>query len=202
MRKAAGEPLPLLRTLLTELGLALLLAVLAFAAVKVLNRRMGLEDPGTPEAGADSTPVQDGRVLVPGIEPREVSEDVFEPPEAAWPSTPCSLFVSAASSAVLESLPEAPETGLVPYEALLLARSWAELAGFDEAQTAQVYLFSRLDTLYLDAPGPYDPEGFARTVEGRFACFTRLFPMVSGSPMPGYPDGIAVRGVPGIFGER
>jgi hypothetical protein len=165
---------------------------------------MGLEEPaaGSATEETDAVPAQDGQVFVPGTEPHEAQEHPFEPPEAAWPSTPCSLFVSATSSAVLDSLPEAPETGLVPYEALLLARSWAELAGFDEAQAAQVYLFNRLDTLYLDVPGSYDPEGFVRTVEGRFACFTRLFPLVSGSPMPGFPDGLAVRGVPGIFGER
>jgi len=99
----------------------------------------------------------------------------------------------------MDSIPEAPTTSDIPYEALLVARRWASLAGVTESDLEKVYVFNRLDTLYVDLPALYDIDGLSRTIEGRFVCFTRLFVLAGGMPVSGFPDGSPLRGVAGTF---
>ena len=173
---------PLLRGILIELGVIVLLSLLLFAGLRIMNSRLGLSDAQADQEALDGDiPVSDS-LVVPLPESTTVNreEQVAELPQTSWPATPCSLFVSAGSTAVVVQLPEAPATSDIPLETMLLVEAWAACAGFEDTQLERVFAFPRSDTLYADLPGTYDPSGLARTVEGRFVNYTRLIPMVSG----------------------
>lgn len=188
---------PLVRGILIELGIVALLALILLAGLKIMNKRLGLsEELADQEALSGDLPEVDS-LLVPTTEGVDTTrtETVAESPESFWTSTPCSLFVSATSDAVAIQLPEAPTTADIPLETMILVKAWADLAGLDESQADRLFTFIRNDTIYVDVPREFDPEGLARTVEGRFVNYTRLFPLVSGATMDGYQDGLPVRGV-------
>ena len=63
----------------------------------------------------------------------------------------------------------------------------------------KVYIFTKLDTIYVDLPSEADLEGLKLTIESRFICFTRLFPLMAGNVLSSYPEGIPLRGVKGVF---
>lgn len=126
-------------------------------------------------------------------------EELPEGPEAFWEITPCSLYVTESSSPVYDSLPEAPLPIDKPLEAQFLVTRWAEECGIEGENIQQVYVFTNLDTIYVDLPSEADPGGLKRTIEARFICFTRLFPMVAGNILSSYPEGIPLRGVEGVF---
>jgi hypothetical protein len=190
----------LIRSIAIELAVIAALAVAFLVAFKLANKRLGIADaPAQEEAGNLDLTGSDS-LVIPGIQPVAAAPaDLVEGPESSWRSTPCSLFVSGTSRAVIDSIPEAPTTSDIPYEALLVARRWAILAGVAESDLEKVYVFNRLDTLYVDLPALYDIDGLRRTIEGRFVCFTRLFVLAGGMPVSGFPDGTALRGVPGTF---
>lgn len=189
---------PLLRGILVELGVIAVLSLLLFAGLRIMNSRLGLSDAqADEEALAGDIPVPDSLVIpLTDTTSADREEQVAELPQTSWPATPCSLFVSAGSDAVLVQLPEAQATSDIPLETMLLVEAWAACAGFEDTQLERVFVFPRSDTLYADLPGSYDPAGLARTVEGRFVNYTRLIPMVSGATMDGFPDGLPLRGVP------
>ena len=62
-----------------------------------------------------------------------------------------------------------------------------------------VYVFTKFDTIYVDLPSEADLSGLKLTIESRFICFTRLFPLVAGNVLSSYPEGIPLRGVKGVF---
>lgn len=198
-RRSLGAPGGLVRSILIELGVILALALLFSAGMKIANRRLGAESDPTEDLPPDTLPVS-GFVSVQDIATsRPEQQTRGEGPESAWDVTPCSLFVSASSQAVMTELPEAPSVGDIPLETLLVVRRWAALCGTDEADLEKVYSFNRKDTLYVDLPRVLDFEGLRRTVEGRFVCYTRMFVLAAGMPVSGYPDGIPLRGVAGTF---
>ncbi len=197
-RGSRGPQAGLVRPILVELGVILLLALLFSVGMKIANRRLGAENP-VEDLQADTVQVSGG-ASVPDIATSRPERQLNgEGPESAWDTTPCSLFVSASSQAVMTELPEAPSTRDIPLETLLVTRSWAALCGTGEADIEKVYTFNRMDTLYVDLHGTLDFEGLKRTIEGRFVCYTRMFVLVAGMPVSGYPDGIPLRGVAGTF---
>ncbi|NLP05184.1 hypothetical protein GX411_04480 [Candidatus Fermentibacteria bacterium] len=196
--RSRRPPGGLMRPILIELGIILLLALVFSAGMRIANRRLGAESPAE-DLQSDTLPVSGG-VSVPDIASSMPEQQTgWEGPESAWESTPCSLFVSASSRAVMTELPEAPSVRDIPLETLLVVRNWASLSGTEEADLEKVYSFNRRDTLYVDLPRTLDFEGLKRTVEGRFVCYTRMFVLVAGMPVSGYPDGIPLRGVAGTF---
>jgi len=193
--KPAGSASPLLRDILIEAGLIALLALVFVLAMKVANRRLGLAEPGA-EDDIGATSAQTDSLLVPQISAPQLRQSASEGPEAGWSVTPCSLFTSAGSDAVLVQLPQAPTGAEIPYEALLLVRAWARQCGTAEEDLQKVWVFNSNDTVYVDLPSMLDQEGLRRTLEARFVCFTRLFVLVGGN-LDSSQDGIALRGVPG-----
>ncbi len=188
----------LVRGILIELGIVALLALTLLVGLKIMNKRLGLsEEPADQEVVSADLPTIDS-LPAPAAEsaaapPTETT--VADRPESSWTSTPCSLFVSATSDAVMIQLPEAPTTDDIPLETMLLVKAWGGLAGLDESQAERLFTFVRNDTIYVDVPRAFDPEGLVRTVEGRFVNYTRLFPLVSGATMEGCQDGLPVRGL-------
>jgi len=192
------------RWLLVRLGIIAVIIAVCYLVIMVgmnmFNRSLGLdsdedgveEDSGGPAAPQDFyTP--DDRLALPEV------EELPEGPEASWAMTPCSIWVSASADPVVDSMPEAPGIPQKPLEALFLARRWAFEAGIGEEDLDMVYVFTRLDTIYVDLPEERQLEGLKRTIESRFICFTRLFPLVAGNLMSSYPEGISLRGIEGVF---
>jgi hypothetical protein len=177
-----------------------LLTAVVLTGMKTVNTRLDLGET-TVDGETGTTGMTDPDSLwIPDITSTHVTEVVLiEGPESGWPVTPCSLFVSDGSAAVHDSLPEARTTAGIPYETLLVVRRWAELSGMTEADLDRVYVFNRLDSLYVDLPAALDVGGLKRTIEGRFICYTRLFPLVGGNLLSGYEDGLRLSGVPGVF---
>jgi hypothetical protein len=122
-----------------------------------------------------------------------------EGPEASWEVSPCSIYVDGDSSPVVDLMPESPDPQGKPFEALLVVKRWAAESGIGEDYIEDVYVFTRMDTIYVDLPSPLDVEGLRLTLESRFICFTRLFPLVAGNLLSSLPDGLPLRGVPGVF---
>jgi hypothetical protein len=192
------------RWLLPRLGVILLVILACYIVIasgmKMFNKSLGLsgEDSGQEQTQTETTEPQEfyepeQRVTLPE------AEELPEGPEASWELTPCSLWVSASSDPVVDSLPEAPEIVQKPLEAMFLIRRWARETGVSDDQLEMVYVFTNMDTIYVDLPVERDLEGLIMTIENRFICFTRLFPLVAGNMMSSYPDGIALRGIEGVF---
>lgn len=188
---------PLVRGIILELCAIAVLSLILLIGLRLANSRMGLsEAEADQEALEGDIPTSDSLVVpdLGGIDSAR-SQTVAEGPEASWPVTPCSLFVSGTSDAVSAELPEASDQEYIALETMLLVEAWAGLAGLEETQLDRIYTFRRSDTLYVDLPRSFDPEGLARTVEGRFVNYTRLVPLVSGATMDGFQDGLPLRGV-------
>jgi hypothetical protein len=122
-----------------------------------------------------------------------------EGPESSWEVSPCSIYVEGGSQPVVDMMPESPGSEGKPLEALLVVKRWAAESGLGEEYMDDVYVFTRLDTIYVDLPSPLDVEGLKLTLESRFICFTRLFPLVAGNMLASWPEGLPLRGVPGVF---
>lgn len=190
----------LLVRMLVIAGMIALCYLAISAGLSMFNKTLGLD---RPEERVEEGTLQDyqpeifyspeSRVSLPEI------EELPEGPEASWELTPCSLWVSGSSEPVVDSLPEAPAVPQKPLEALFLVRRWALEAGLDGEDLDMVYVFTRLDTIYVDLPEERDVTGLKKTIESRFICFTRLFPLVAGNLMSRYPEGVPVRGIEGVF---
>lgn len=174
--------------------------LIIFLGLRLFNKTLGLE---TDDGGAEEEPqsleapqvlyTPEDRMALPEI------EALPEGPEASWEMTPCSLWVSGSSQPVVDSIPEAPSVEHKPLEALFLVRKWAMESGMDEEEAGMVFVFNRLDTIYVDLPVERELDGLKRTIENRFICFTRLFPLVAGNLRSAYPEGISLRGIEGVF---
>lgn len=192
------------RWILIRLGVVVCIILACYLLVsmglKLFNKSLGLEreegeaveEPQALEAPQVLYTPED-RIALPEI------EELPEGPEASWEMSPCSLWVPGTSEPVVDSLPEAPSVEHKPLEALFLVRKWAMEAGLDEEDAGMVFVFTRLDTIYVDLPVERELEGLKRTIESRFICFTRLFPMVAGNLRSAYPEGISLRGIEGVF---
>lgn len=193
-----------LRWILVRLGILLAVIVVCFLVIslgmKMFNKSLGLEQEdgdGQQDSGEVISPetfyTPEERLALPEI------EELPEGPEASWEVTACSLWVSPSDDPVVDSLPLAPSVVHKPMEALFLVRKWAVEAGIDQDELEMVYVFTRLDTIYVDLPSERNMDGLKVTLENRFICFTRLFPLVAGNLMSAYPEGIALRGIEGVF---
>ncbi len=187
------------------LGIVLVFGLLVAMGMRMVNRAFGVEESGEQSdgtgAGADSASpsVQDSLWVPAGATVLPDPEELPEGPEQAWEQTPCTLFTAEGGETVVDSLPLAPSPEHKSLEALFLIRRWGEAGGLDEEEVGRIFVFNRMDTLYVDLPEQMDLEALRSTVESRFICFTRLYPLVGGNLLSGYPDGIPLRGVPGVF---
>ncbi len=192
------------RGILIRLGVIVGIVILIYFAIsfgmKTVNKSMGIE--GSPNEtiedvelyiSPESLYTSDERMTLPEI------EDLPEGPEASWEITPCSIYVSESSEPVIDSLPTAPGIDNKPLEALFLVKLWAAEAGIQVELIDQVYVFTKLDTIFVDLPSERDFMGLKLTIENRFICFTRLYPLIAGNLLSSYPEGIPLRGVEGIF---
>ncbi len=193
-----------LRGILIRLGAIAGIIILIYIAIsfgmKTVNKSLGIEgttDETTEDVELYTLPeslyVSDEGVTLPEI------EDLPEGPEASWEVIPCSIYVSESSQPVIDSLPTAPEIRDKPLEALFLVKRWAAEAGIEDEYIDQVYVFTKLDTIFVDLPSERDFLGLKLTIESRFICFTRLFPIVAGNLLSSYPEGIPLRGIEGVF---
>ena len=193
-----------LRGILIRLGVIAGMIILLYFAIslgmRTVNKSLGIDE--TPDETIEDVElytspadlyVSEERVNLPEI------EELPEGPEASWEVTPCSIYVSESSQPIIDSLPTAPEIENKPLEALFLVKRWAAEAGIEEEYIDQVYIFTKLDTIYVDLPSEKDLMGLKLTIENRFICFTRLFPLVAGNLLSSYPDGISLRGIEGVF---
>jgi len=181
-------------------GMIILLVIVISIGMKKLNKSMGIED-NSNEKDEDTEPYTPPANFYVSDENVPVSraEELIIGPEASWEMTPCSIYVSGLSQPILDSLPAAPETKDKPLEALFLVKRWASEAGIENDDVDKVYVFTRLDTIYVDLPVEKDFQSLKLTIENRFICFTTLFPLVSGNVLSSYPDGISLRGIKGVF---
>lgn len=191
-----------LRWILARLGIILAVIIVCFLVVsqglKAFNRTLGLD--GRPETSDDATDHPPEDLYTVSERPYiHTVEALPEGPEASWTVTPCTLWAALSAQPSIDSLPEAPEVAHKPLEALLLVRRWAGAAGIPEDEIEMVYVFTRFDTIYVDLPAERDIDGLRRTIESRFICFTRLFPLVRGHLLSSYPEGTPLRGVEGVF---
>jgi hypothetical protein len=192
-----------LRGILIRLGVIAGIVVLIYFVIsfgmKTVNKSFGITvgEETSDEVELYSPPeslyTSSERITLPEI------EDLPEGPEASWEVTPCSIYVSESSQPVIDSLPTAPEIENKPLEALFLVKRWAAEAGIEDEFIDQVYIFTKLDTIYVDLPSERDFLGLKLTIESRFICFTRLFPIVAGNLLSSYPEGIPLRGIEGVF---
>lgn len=193
-----------LRGILIRLGMIAGIIILTYFAIslgmKTVNESIGIEE-SSDETASDvelyTSPEElytsENRVTLPEI------VDLPEGPEALWEITVCSIFVSESSLPIIDSLPTAPDVVDKPLEALFLVERWAIEAGIEDELIDQVYVFTKFDTIYVDIPSEKDFMGLKLTIENRFICFTRLFPLVAGNLLSSYPEGISLRGIEGAF---
>jgi hypothetical protein len=176
-----------------------LVALAMWAGMAYVNRKLGVEPSDRTDdldlhAGG-GTELRPDSVTVPVFPEDSLAEGEEQLAELSWEATPCSIFTDSASSPVLDTIPEAPSRAEVPLELELVVEAWAEHAGLEGEELDRVYAFSSHDSVYVDLPQRMDVGGLARTIEGRFVCFTRLFPIVGGIQWDRYPSGLEMRGV-------
>ncbi len=181
-------------------GAIILISVILAFGMKMINKSIGTQQVDSDEAQEEEYSItpdslwdEGDRFTLPEI------EELPEGPEASWPLTPCSIYVTETSVIVIDSLPTAPNPVYKPLEAQFLIRRWAEESGMGSEITDQVYVFTKLDTIYVDLPSEADLDALKLTIESRFICFTRLFPLMAGNVLSSYPEGIPLRGVKGVF---
>lgn len=175
------------------------MGVFARVAMSTLNSKMGIDS----EAGAlmpDST--VSGEVMeapqMPEFDPAEAIQTGSSVWVPNWKLTPCSLFVTAESNPVMDSLPESPDQSTRNTELQLLVELWAEHSGFTSTELERIWAFASGDTCFVDLPRSAEWAGLVRTVEGRFVTYTVMYPFAAGEIIDGYEDGIPVRGVSSV----
>jgi len=185
------------RSLVIVVVLAVFMGVTAKLAMGVLNRKMGLESEETTEpADTVLTEQNTEAVAMPEFDPDMAVETGISVWAPDWKSTPCSLFVTSESDAVLDSLPQSPGPESRNTELQLLVELWADYSGFEPMEIERVWAFASGDTCFIDLPRQADWQGVVNTIEGRFISFAVMFPFVAGELVEGYEDGIPVQGIP------
>ncbi len=187
----------MVRSLIIVAVLAVLMGVSARMVMDSLNKKMGLE-PNEVIQHSDTVRTEENMetVAMPEFDPAQAMETGSSVWAPGWKTTPCSLFVTAESDAIIDSLPESPEPAFRNTELQLLIEMWADHSGFSPVEIERVWVFASGDTCFVDLPRSGDWQGIVRTIEGRFISYTVLFPFVAGEILEGLEEGISVRGVP------
>jgi len=206
-RKAAARPgrvssAYMIRSVLIVAGLAVLMGLLSSVAMGIFNRKFGIEH--LPEEFVESPETYPDTLRIAHFTPGEfdlTSEDIARW-DSRWEVSPCSVFVTADSPPVLDTIPTADTPSFIPVETHFLLESWGRASGLNEAELERFWVFNNYDTLYVDMPRSLDLGGLKKTVESRFVCYTLLVPMINGQPMESAGTGIRLAGVPGVFPRR
>lgn len=197
-KKNAGlEPSRIVRSFIIVVVVAVLMGVSAKMVMNSLNKKMGLETEESVTT-ADTLAIEENQEAV--VMPEFVTTPALETGSSVWApdwkNTPCSIFVSENSDAILDSLQESPGLDSRNTELQLLIELWADCSGFEPIEIERIWVFASGDTCFVDLPKPGDWQGIVRTIEGRFISYTVLFPFVAGEILEGFEEGIPVRGVP------
>ncbi|MCD4707095.1 MAG: hypothetical protein K8S62_05095 [Candidatus Sabulitectum sp.] len=187
----------MVRSFVIVVVLAVLMGVSARMVMNTLNKKMGI-DPDRITHSSDTLQITENleAVAMPEFDPTQAMQTGLSVWVPNWKTTPCSLFVTAESDAVIDSLPESPVPASRNTELQLLIEMWAEHSGFSSVEIERVWVFASGDTCFVDLPRSGDWQGIIRTIEGRFISYTVLFPFVAGEILEGFEEGIPVRGVP------
>lgn len=198
----------MIRSVLIVLGIALLMGLLSSVAMRMINRKMNISEAPVDESalqaqarneaqGQDSLRIVE---FTPGE--YDLSLQDVAPWDARWPVSPCSVYVTAGSAPVVDTIPSAESPEMIPVETQFLVESWGRASGLGETEMERLWAFNSYDTLYIDMPRSLDLDGLKRTIESRFVCYTLLVPIVNGVLSEGSGAGIPLAGVPGVFSRR
>ena len=190
----------LLIGLAAEIAIIAVIALVVWAAMGYVNRKLGVESNDRTEdldlrAGTEAEMAPEDLEVPVVPQDSLLAPDEVEGVELDWEATPCSIYTDSSSSPLMDTLPEAPTRAEIPIELQMVVEAWAEHSGLEPSELEQVYAFSSHDSVYVDIPRRMDFQALVMTLEGRFVCFTRLFPMVGGTQWDRYPSGIHMRGV-------
>lgn len=197
-KKSTGPaPSRVIRSFAIVVVLAILMGVSAGIIMDSVNRKMGF-DSDENVLPSDSFAMEEvpESITMPEFDPVQViatGSSVWAPD---WKTTPCSIFLTSESEAILDSLPESPGPASRNTELQLLMEIWADHSGFSDIELERVWVFASGDSVFVDLPRSGDWQGVVRTIEGRFISYTVLFPFVAGEILEGFEDGISVLGVP------
>lgn len=196
--KKVNGPAPsrVIRSFIIVAVIAILMGVSAKMVMHGLNKKMGIEsDEDTQQVDTLVTEENIEAVVMPEFDPTLVTETGSSVWVPDWKTTPCSIYVTADSDPILDSLPESPGAASANTELQLLVELWAGYSGYDSIELERVWVFVSGDTCFVDLPRPGDWQSVVRTIEGRFVSYTVLYPFVAGEILEGFEDGIPVRGV-------
>lgn len=186
----------IIRSFIIIAVIAFLTGVSAKMAMDGLNKKMGLGSRDAAESSnAGSAETNSEPVMMPEFDPSQTIETGLQAWTPDWKTTPCSLFVTADSDALLDSLSRAPDQASRNTELQLLVELWAGHSGFEPMEIERVWVFASGDTCFVDLPRSADWHGIIRTIESRFISYTLLIPFVAGEIIEGFEEGIPVRGV-------
>lgn len=198
----------MIRSVLIVLGIALLMGLLSSAVMRMVNRKMNISDVPVDEAALQAEDPNEGQgqdsLRIVEFTPGEydLSLQDVAPWDSRWPVSPCSVYVTATSAPVVDTIPSADSPDLIPVETQFLVESWGRASGLSETELERLWAFNNYDTLYIDMPRSLDLDGLKRTIESRFVCYTLLVPIVNGVLSEGSGAGIPLAGVPGVFPRR
>ncbi len=190
------------RAVLVTAAIAVAMGLLSSVAMSMINRKLDIDQVPVDQQAEQVHGPDTLRIVqfTPGE--FELSTDETAPWDTRWPVSPCSVFVTAGSAPVVDTIPSAETTAFIPVETQFLIESWGRASGLGEAELERLWAFNSYDTLYVDMPRALDTGGLKRTVETRFVCYTLLVPLVNGQLSEGSESGIPLSGVPGVFPRR
>lgn len=193
----------MIRSVLIVVAAAAFMGLLSSAAMRVFNTRLGIDDISG-EYPEDYYEAFHDTLRIQRFSPEEVDLASEETGlwDSRWEVSPCSVYVTADSPPVLDTIPSADNPGFIPVETQFLLESWGRASGLEETEIERLWVFNRYDTLYVDMPRALDIGGLKKTVESRFVCYTLLVPLVNGQPVESVGTGIRLTGVPGVFPRR
>ena len=195
----------MVRSVLIVAGIAALMGLWSSVAMSIINRKLNIQDVPEPEEEAVAAEPQVSDTLrIVEFTPGEYDLSLEEPApwDSRWPVSPCSVYVTANSSPLVDTIPSADNPDFIPVETQFLVESWGRASGLDESEMERLWAFNNYDTLYVDMPRQLDVEGLKRTIESRFVCYTLLVPIVNGQPVDTDASGTPLAGVPGVFSRR
>lgn len=198
----------MIRSVLVVMGIALLMGLLSSVVMRMINKKLNISDVPPDEAALQAQDPNEGRgqdsLRIVEFTPGEYDLSLQEvaPWDARWPVAPCSVYVTATSAPVVDTIPSAESPDMIPVETQFLVESWGRASGLSETEMERLWAFNSYDTLYIDMPRSLDLDGLKRTIESRFVCYTLLVPIVNGVLSEGSGAGIPIAGVPGVFSRR
>lgn len=196
--KKVNVPAPsrVIRSFIIVAVIAILMGISAKMVMHGLNKKMGIEsDEDVRQVDTLVTEENTEAVVMPVFDPTLVTETGSSVWVPDWKTSPCSIYVTADSDPIQDSLPESPGAASANTELQLLVELWAGHSGYDTIELERVWVFVSGDTCFVDLPRSGDWQGVVRTIEGRFVSYAVLFPFVAGEILEGFEDGIPVRGV-------